>query len=49
MVELLIQEADEDQYDEITLKEQIDEQKKLIETLKTTIKIYAPYITFPDE
>ncbi len=50
MVELSVQEeADDDHYDKIALKEQIEEQKKLIETLKTTIKIYAPYITFPNE
>jgi len=31
------------------MKIQIDEQKKLIEELKNTIKIYAPYTLFDDK
>jgi len=31
------------------LKSQIRQQKKLIKRLKNTIKIYAPYMNFPDE
>jgi len=31
------------------LMSQIRQQKKLIKKLKNTIKIYAPYMNFPDE
>lgn len=31
------------------LMSQIRQQKKLIKRLKNTIKIYAPYMNFPDE
>lgn len=31
------------------MKTQIREQKKLIKKLKNVIRIYAPYMKFPDE
>lgn len=34
---------------EKNMKSQIRDQKKLIKELKNMIKIYAPYMQFPDE
>ena len=48
MVELLIQKVDVNSEKERKMKILMEEQKKLIETLKNTIKLYAPYTKFPD-